>query len=46
MGVSSLGFAFADSFGALLAARFLQGCGSGFTWAGAYLTWAYDGAGR
>src|SRR3954454_15789134 len=36
MGVSSLGFAFADSFGALLAARFLQGCGSGFTWAGAF----------
>src|SRR5438477_13085928 len=36
MGLASLGFAFADSFGALLAARFLQGCGSGFTWAGAF----------
>jgi len=36
MGLSSLGFAFAHGFGALLAARFLQGCGSGFTWAGAF----------
>jgi MFS family permease len=36
MGLSSLGFAFAQGFGALLAARFLQGCGSGFTWAGAF----------
>jgi MFS family permease len=36
MGLSSLGFAFAHSFDALLAARFLQGCGSGFTWAGAF----------
>src|SRR5215471_5534176 len=36
MGFSSVGFAFAQGFGALLAARFLQGCGSGFTWAGAF----------
>jgi MFS family permease len=36
MGLSSVGFAFAQGFGALLAARFLQGCGSGFTWAGAF----------
>src|SRR5215471_9123388 len=36
MGLSSVGFAFAHGFGALLAARFLQGCGSGFTWAGAF----------
>jgi MFS family permease len=36
MGVSSLGFAFAHGFWALATARFLQGCGSGFTWAGAF----------
>ena len=36
MCLSSLGFAFAHGFGPLLAARFLQGCGSGFTWAGAF----------
>lgn len=36
MGLASLGFAFAHSFGELAAARFLQGCGSGFTWAGAF----------
>lgn len=36
MGLSSLGFAFAGSYGALAAARFLQGCGSAFTWAGAF----------
>src|SRR5262249_52355839 len=36
MGLSSLGFAFAHGFGSLLAARFLQGCGSGFTWAGGF----------
>jgi MFS family permease len=36
MGLSSLGFAFADSYGTLAAARFLQGAGSGFTWAGAF----------
>jgi MFS family permease len=36
MGLSSLGFAFAHGFGSLAAARFLQGVGSGFTWAGAF----------
>ena len=36
MGLSSLGFAFAHGFDALLAARFLQGLASGFTWAGAF----------
>src|SRR3954447_14727261 len=35
MGLASLGFAFADSFWSLFAARFVQGLGSGFTWAGA-----------
>lgn len=36
MGLSSLGFAFAHGFWPLAAARFLQGLGSGFTWAGAF----------
>jgi MFS family permease len=36
MGLASLGFAFAHGFGPLAAARFLQGVGSGFTWAGAF----------
>jgi MFS family permease len=36
MGLSSLGFAFAGGFGTLFAARFLQGAGSAFTWAGAF----------
>jgi MFS family permease len=36
MGLASLGFAFAHGFEALAAARFLQGVGSGFTWAGAF----------
>jgi MFS family permease len=36
MGLSSLGFAFAHGFWPLCAARFLQGCGSGFTWAGSF----------
>jgi len=36
MGLSSLGFAFANGFWPLAAARLLQGCGSGFTWAGAF----------
>ena len=36
MGASSLGFAFVHGFWALAAARFLQGGGSAFTWAGAF----------
>lgn len=36
MGLASLGFAFAYGFWALAGARFLQGVGSGFTWAGAF----------
>jgi MFS family permease len=36
VGLASLGFAFAGSFWELFAARFLQGVGSGFTWAGAF----------
>ena len=36
MGLASLGFAYASSFGTLAGARLLQGCGSGFTWAGAF----------
>jgi MFS family permease len=36
MGLASLGFAFAGSFWTLFAARFLQGGGSAFTWAGAF----------
>jgi MFS family permease len=38
MGLASLGFAFAGGFWTLFAARFVQGAGSGFTWAGA-LAW-------
>ena len=36
MALSSLGFAFAHGYWALMTARFLQGCGSGFTWAGSF----------
>jgi MFS family permease len=36
MTAASIGFAFADSFWALFSARFLQGFGSGFTWAGSF----------
>ncbi|HEX3687365.1 MAG TPA: MFS transporter [Gaiellaceae bacterium] len=36
MGLASLGFAFAHGFWPLSAARFVQGVGSGFTWAGAF----------
>jgi MFS family permease len=36
MGLASLGFAFAHGYWPLAGARFLQGVGSGFTWAGAF----------
>jgi MFS family permease len=36
MGLSSLAFAFVHGFWPLSAARFVQGCGSGFTWAGSF----------
>jgi MFS family permease len=36
MGLASLGFALADSFWSLFAARLVQGVGSAFTWAGAF----------
>src|ERR671939_216435 len=36
MGLASLGFAFAGDFSTLFAARFLQGAGSAFTWAGSF----------
>jgi len=45
MGLSSLGFAFAGEFWTLFAARFLQGCGSAFTWAGSF-SWLLAAAPR
>ena len=36
MGLSSIGFAFANDFGTLVVARVIQGIGSAFTWAGAF----------
>lgn len=36
MGCASIGFALAGGFWTLFAARFLQGAGSAFTWAGAF----------
>jgi MFS family permease len=36
MGLASVGFALAGSFWTLVAARFVQGMGSAFTWAGAF----------
>jgi len=38
MALASIGFAFANEFWSLFGARFLQGLGSGFTWAGA-MSW-------
>jgi MFS family permease len=45
MGLSSLAFAFVHGFWPLAAARFVQGCGSAFTWAGA-LAWLLAAAPR
>jgi MFS family permease len=45
MGLSSVGFAFATGYWALFGARFLQGAGSAFTWAGAF-SWLLAAAPR
>jgi len=45
MGLSSLGFAWSESFWSLAAARFVQGAGSAFTWAGAF-SWLLAAAPR
>jgi MFS family permease len=45
MGLSSIGFAFADAFGTLVIARAIQGAGSAFTWAGAF-SWLISSAPR
>jgi len=45
MGLSSIGFAFADTFGTLVIARAIQGAGSAFTWAGAF-SWLISSAPR
>src|SRR4051795_9513704 len=45
MGLASVGFALAGSFGTLVDARFLQGMGSAFTWAGAF-SWLLAAAPR
>jgi MFS family permease len=45
MGLSSIGFAFADTFGTLVIARAIQGMGSAFTWAGAF-SWLISSAPR
>lgn len=36
MGLASIGFAFAQGYGELVAARMIQGVGSAFTWAGSF----------
>jgi len=45
MGLSSLGFAWSESFWSLAAARFVQGAGSAFTWAAAF-SWLLAAAPR
>ncbi len=43
MGLSSVGFAFAQGFDELIASRLIQGAGSAFTWAGAF-SWLMNSA--
>lgn len=45
MGLASLGFAWSETFWSLAAARFVQGAGSAFTWAGAF-SWLLAAAPR
>jgi len=45
MTLASLGFAFSNDFGQLIATRLLQGIGSAFTWAGAF-SWLIAAAPR
>jgi MFS family permease len=45
MGLASIGFALADSFSTLFVARFVQGLGSAFTWAGSF-SWLLAAAPR
>lgn len=45
MALASLGFAFSESLGQLVATRLLQGMGSAFTWAGAF-SWLIAAAPR